>query len=101
MIALTDTGSQTERNIAHQNNFLTEELKKGTGRVLLGIVVGNKREKTVTVLVSRKFKHPLYGKMIKRTKKYHAHTENKIEVSKAVSIKECRPISKTKSWVVM
>lgn len=71
-------------------------------RTLNGTVVSNKTDKTVTVLVERKVKHPLYGKFIFRSKKYHAHDENNQYVmGDSVVIEECRPISKTKSWRVI
>ena len=71
-------------------------------KILQGTVVSNKQNKTVTVLVERKFKHPLLGKVIKRSKKYHAHDEkNKFKEGEKVSIIECKPYSKKKTWQVM
>lgn len=71
-------------------------------RILTGIVTSNKSDKTVTVKIERKVKHPFYGKVIKRTKKYHAHDENnKFKEGENVSIIECKPISKRKTWQVM
>ena len=71
-------------------------------RVLQGVVVSDKAEKTVTVLVERRFMHPIYKKFIKRTKKYHAHDEqNASSVGDVVRIRECRPISKSKTWEVI
>lgn len=70
-------------------------------RALIGRVVSDKMEKTVTVLVERKVKHPLYGKIIRRSKKYHAHDENnEFHEGDLVEIEECRPIAKTKAWRV-
>lgn len=70
-------------------------------RTLTGRVVSDKMQKTVTVLVERKVKHPLYGKIITRSKKYHAHDENReFHPGDMVEIEECRPISKTKAWRV-
>ena len=70
-------------------------------RILIGTVTSNKTDKTVTVLVERKVKHPLYGKIIRRSKKYHAHDEaNEYELGDIVRIEETRPISKTKTWAV-
>lgn len=70
-------------------------------RILIGTVTSNKTDKTVTVLVERKVKHPLYGKIIRRSKKYHAHDEkNEFELGDIVRIEETRPISKTKTWAV-
>ncbi len=70
-------------------------------RVLQGVVVSDKTDKTVTVLVERRVMHPIYKKFIKRSKKYHAHDEtNSVKSGDTVRIRECRPISKTKSWEV-
>jgi small subunit ribosomal protein S17 len=70
-------------------------------RTLLGRVVSDKMNKTVTVLVERKVKHPVYSKVITRSKKYHAHDEsNEFGPGDLVLIEECRPISKTKAWRV-
>lgn len=71
-------------------------------RVLEGEVVSNKNEKTVTVLVERRYKHPVYKKYVRRTDKYSAHDEsNAVEVGSRVQIMECRPISKSKRWTVV
>ncbi|MBM3596077.1 MAG: 30S ribosomal protein S17 [Alphaproteobacteria bacterium] len=71
-------------------------------RILTGTVVSDKTDKTVTVLVERKVKHPLYGKIIRRSKRYHAHDEdNAYKTGERVRIEETRPISKTKSWRVL
>lgn len=68
---------------------------------LTGRVVSDKMDKTVTVLVERRVKHPLYGKYITRSKKYHAHDEsNEIKEGDLVTIQECRPLSKSKAWKV-
>ncbi|MBI3145304.1 MAG: 30S ribosomal protein S17 [Pseudogulbenkiania sp.] len=70
-------------------------------RTLTGKVVSDKMDKTVTVLVERKVKHPIYGKIIRRSKKFHAHDENnEFRAGDTVVISESRPLSKTKSWVV-
>jgi len=70
-------------------------------RTLTGKVVGDKMDKTVTVLVERKVMHALYGKIIRRTQKFHAHDEkNECHVGDTVLIQECRPLSRTKSWRV-
>ena len=72
-----------------------------SGRSLSGKVVSDKMNKTITVLVERKVKHPLYGKIMVRTKKYHAHDEsNEFNMGDLVTIEECRPLSKTKAWRV-
>ncbi|MCZ7566448.1 MAG: 30S ribosomal protein S17 [Burkholderiales bacterium] len=70
-------------------------------RTLTGRVVSDKMDKTVTVLVERRVTHPLYGKIITRSKKYHAHDEaNECKEGDLVTIEECRPISRSKSWRV-
>jgi small subunit ribosomal protein S17 len=70
-------------------------------RTLIGKVVSDKRAKTVTVLVERRTKHELYGKIVGRSRKYHAHDERgEYQLGDLVEIAEGRPISKTKSWVV-
>ena len=71
-------------------------------RVLEGVVVSDKGNKTVTVLVERRFTHPLFKKTVRRSKKYHAHDEeNACKVGDQVRIEESRPLSKTKSWIVL
>jgi len=83
---MTDTASNT---------------KVKSKRTLTGRIVSDKMDKTVTVLVERKVKHPLYGKIIRLSKKYHAHDEtNAYGEGDLVIIEETRPLSKTKSWVV-
>ena len=71
-------------------------------RTASGTVVSNKMDKTITVLVERRIKHPLYGKYIKRSKKVHAHDpENQCQEGDLVTIEETRPISKSKSWKLL
>jgi small subunit ribosomal protein S17 len=71
-------------------------------RVLTGTVVSDKTDKTVVVKVERKVQHPLYGKIIRRSKKYHAHDEaNAFKSGEVVRIEECAPISKLKTWKVI
>ena len=73
-----------------------------TKKVLKGIVTSAKNNKTIVVEVTRKFKHPFYEKVIKRSKKYHAHDEkNKFKEGDLVKIIESRPISKLKTWQVI
>lgn len=73
----------------------------GLKRTLTGTITSDKMDKTVTVLVERKVKHPLLGKIIRVSKKYHAHDEaNEFHTGDVVMIEECRPIAKTKSWRV-
>lgn len=75
------------------------ELSKNAERSISGKVVSNKMDKTIVVLGERKVKHPLYGKFVRRSTKYHAHDENnECNIGDTVLIKECRPLSKTKSW---
>ena len=70
-------------------------------RTLIGRVVSDKMDKTVTVLVERKVKHPMYGKVMVRSKKYHAHNEgNTAKAGDLVEIVETRPVSRTKAWAV-
>ena len=71
-------------------------------RQLQGVVVSDKMDKTVTVLVERRVMHPLYGKFIRKSKKYHAHDEeNRCKIGDRVWIEECPPLSKTKTWKVV
>jgi small subunit ribosomal protein S17 len=71
-------------------------------RILQGVVVSDKQDKTVVVKVERRFTHPLLKKTVRRTKNYHAHDEaNKYKVGDTVRIEEGRPISKLKNWVVV
>ena len=71
-------------------------------RVLTGVIVSDKTDKTVVVNVERKVKHPLYGKIIRRSKKYHAHDEaNEYKAGETVRIEETAPISKLKTWKVV
>jgi len=70
-------------------------------RTVIGRVLSNKMEQTATVVVERKVKHPMYGKYVRRSKKYHVHdAENALNIGDVVQIKECRPLSKTKSWTL-
>ena len=78
---------------------MSEQEKK---RTLVGTVISNKMDKTVTILIERKVKHPLYGKYIKRSTKLHAHDENnQCNEGDLVEIVSCRPISKSKSWNIV
>ncbi len=71
-------------------------------RELTGRVVSDKMDKTITVLVERQVKHPLYGKVIRRSNKFHAHDEkNEYAIGDLVTIRACRPLSKTKTWQVV
>lgn len=76
------------------------EAKPSLKRTLIGKVVSDKRMKTVTVLVERRVKHPLYDKIMVRSSKYHAHDENgEYKMGDTIEITESRPLSKTKNWV--
>ena len=71
-------------------------------RILQGVVVSDKQDKTIVVKVERRFTHPLFKKTVRRTKNYHAHDEgNAFKVGDNVSIEESRPLSKLKSWVAL
>ena len=86
------------------NTAATTQAPAKTGKVtrtFVGKVVSDKRAKTITVLVERRVKHELYGKIIGKSSKYHAHDEKgEYKMGDVVEIMESRPISKTKSWVV-
>jgi small subunit ribosomal protein S17 len=77
------------------------EATREVRRTLTGRVVSDKMQKTVTVLVERRVKHPIYGKVMTKSQKYHAHVEPDVAAAgDVVEIEECRPISKTKAWRV-
>lgn len=78
---------------------MSEENNKKTVK---GVVLSDKMDKTITVMIERKVKHPLYGKYIKRSTKLHVHDEkNECAIGDTVSITECRPMSKSKSWALV
>ncbi len=80
---------------------VTAAAKAKNTRTLVGKVVSDKRSKTITVLIERRTKHELYGKIVARSSKYHAHDEKgEYKMGDVVEIAETRPISKTKAWVV-
>ena len=71
-------------------------------RTLQGKVVSDKMDKTITVLIERRVKHPIYGKFVKRSTKLHAHDEqNECQIGDTVSVRECRPLSKSKTWTLV
>ena len=71
-------------------------------RILHGVVISDKQDKTVTVRVERRIKHPVYTKVVRRSKKYAAHDENnQCKIGDTVSIRECKPISKRKTWEIV
>jgi small subunit ribosomal protein S17 len=79
----------------------TAAAKPKNTRTLVGRVVSDKRSKTVTVLIERRAAHELYGKIVARSRKYHAHDEkDEFKMGDTVEISESRPLSKTKNWVV-
>jgi small subunit ribosomal protein S17 len=95
-MTLEQTGATATSELAGQ----APAAKPKNTRTLVGKVVSDKREKTITVLIERRTKHELYGKIVARTSKYHAHDENgEYKLGDIVEIAECRPISKTKAWV--
>ena len=70
-------------------------------RTVTGTVVSNKMDKSITILVERRVQHPVYGKVIRRSSKLHAHDENnECQIGDTVTIAACRPLSKTKSWML-
>ena len=93
---------QNEQTIAADRDMATNvAVRKALIQTLVGRVVSDKMDKTVTVLVERRVTHPLYAKVVKRSKKYHAHDEtNQYKEGDLVEIKSTRPVSKTKAWVV-
>ena len=74
-------------------------LERNLRKTRIGVVTSNKMTKTITVAVERKVKHPMYGKFLKKTTKFHAHDEkNECSIGDTVNIMESRPLSKTKRW---
>jgi small subunit ribosomal protein S17 len=85
-----------------QNEGTQAGQERGRRKTRIGTVASDKSDKTVTVVVERRFPHPLYGKGVKRSKKYHAHDEkNEYKTGDVVRIMETRPLSKTKRWRVV
>lgn len=77
-------------------------MENSNPRVLTGVVTSDKADKTITVQIERKVKHPLYGKIIKRSTKVHAHDEsNAATIGDIVTVQECRPLSKSKTWMLL
>jgi small subunit ribosomal protein S17 len=75
--------------------------KRRSPRTVTGTVVSNRMDKTITVLVERRVQHPVYGKIIRRSSKLHAHdAKNECNVGDIVTVRECRPLSKTKTWTL-
>jgi small subunit ribosomal protein S17 len=77
----------------------TQKTERNLRKEILGLVTSNKMDKGITVMVERKEKHPIYGKFVKKSKKFHAHDEkNECNIGDTVRIMETRPLSKTKCW---
>ena len=81
------------------NTVTTETLDRNLRKTRIGVVTSNKMTKTITVAVERKVKHPIYGKFVRKTTRFHAHDEkNEASIGDVVRIMETRPLSKTKRW---
>ena len=79
----------------------TQREAKASARTVSGTVVSDKMDKSIVVLVERKVQHPVYGKVIRRSSRLHAHDEeNSCKVGDVVTVSECRPLSKTKTWML-
>ncbi len=90
----------SDQNEAGSESTAQVQANKRT-RTVIGRVMSNKMQQTATVHVERRIKHPLYGKYMRRSKKYHVHDENnELNIGDVVQIRECRPLSKTKSWTL-
>lgn len=82
-----------------EQQLSTESTDRNLRKERIGVVTSNKMDKTITVAVERKVKHPIYGKFIKKTTRFHAHDEkNEATIGDTVKIMETRPLSKTKRW---
>ena len=78
------------------------EVAVSNPRTVSGVVVSNAMDKTIVVRIERRVQHPLYGKIIRRSTKVHAHdAENQCEIGDVVTVRECAPLSKTKSWMLV
>ena len=87
--------------VVQDSGAAPEQDERARRKTRIGVVAGDKSDKTVTVVVERRVAHPVYGKQVTRTKKYHAHDEkNEYRVGDVVRIVETRPLSKTKRWRV-
>lgn len=99
--AVVDEAAVTETAVGEDQNAGAEDARSRR-KTRVGLVVSDKADKTVTVVVERRFSHPLYGKGVSQTKKYHAHDENnEYRAGDVVKIMETRPLSKTKRWRVL
>ena len=98
---MSDEGQTAQTSDTEPVSAESRTSAEGTRRTLTGQVVSDKMDKTITVLIERKVKHPLYKKYIRRSTKLHAHDEdNACRAGDIVSIEPCRPMSKSKSWRV-
>lgn len=95
-------GADSSLTVADTREPTGTEPERGTRKTRIGVVTSDRADKTVTVTVERTVAHPLYGKRVVRTKKYHAHDEdNEHRIGDVVRIVETRPLSKTKRWRVL
>ena len=95
--------SEAQTSEAHMSEAKSAAAEKAApaARTVTGVVVSDKMHKSITVLVERRVQHPLYGKIIRRSTRLHAHDEkNECNMGDLVAIRECRPLSKTKTWVL-
>lgn len=95
--------SEAQISEAHMSEAKSAAAEKAApaARTVTGVVVSDKMHKSITVLVERRVQHPLYGKIIRRSTRLHAHDEkNECNMGDLVAIRECRPLSKTKTWVL-
>jgi len=77
------------------------DAQQSNARTVSGVVVSNRMDKTITVLIERRVKHPVYGKFVRKSTKVHAHDEdNSCQTGDTVTVVECRPLSKTKTWML-
>jgi small subunit ribosomal protein S17 len=84
-----------------QAETATQEARRSNPRTVTGTVVSDRMDKTITVLIERKVQHPVYGKIVRRSSRVHAHDENnECRIGDLVTVVECRPLSKTKSWML-
>ena len=88
-----------ENTTTAKETIQQDELSRNLRKTRIGVVTSNKMTKTITVAVERKVKHPIYGKFVKKTTRFHAHDEkNECSIGDLVKIMESRPLSKTKRW---
>jgi len=91
--------SEENTNISEENTESTEKVNRALRKERIGIVTSDKMDKSITVIVERRTKHPIYKKFVKKTNKFMAHDEkNDAHIGDKVSIRETRPLSKNKNW---